>query len=314
MLKNCTPIHLPPDLDWRLFALELGYAHKELALYDETLRSIPSPVLEILKWEDSIANVQSDIKTGLLEVLQFALVRNEEEKRADLLQKIIHAKEGLDFAISWSFKKPLNLSFLCKLQTILKTSGPNPLEIGRLRKRQNWIGAKGCSKEKAYFIPPKAHLVPKYIKDWESYQKKNEEPFVQLAILFAQLLVIHPFMDANGRVARDHIPAFLYKKKCLSQPYLFLSSYFQEHRSHYVQKLFNISEKNDWESWILFFLKGVTIQSQKMNSQAKRLYELYLKVGKEEPFIHPVALRKKKHLTRNSKGIFIFDPLFEIVQ
>jgi cell filamentation protein, protein adenylyltransferase len=315
MVKNFTPILLPPKLDWLLLAPALGHAREELARYDETLRLVPLPVLEILKWEDSIATIRSqNIETDLLEVLRFSISKEAEEKRATLLQKILNAKDGLDFALRWSLKKPLNTSFLSKLHAILKKDGPNPEEIGRIRKKQNWIGAEGCPIEEAYFFPPKAHLVPKYLKEWASFQNRNQEPLVQLALLFAQLLVIHPFMDGNGRVARDYIPCFLYKKRLLSKPYLFLSDYFQDHLLQYVQKLYDISESGDWESWILYFLKGIVVRSQRMHSQVKRLYKLYLEVGEDEPFLHPVYPRKKKNFTEKSKGVFVFEPLFDAIR
>jgi Fic family protein len=315
LLKSCTPIRLPPKLDWRRLSPPLGHAREELARFDETLRLIPLPVLEILKWEDSIETIRSqNIQTHLLEVLQFALLKEAEEKRAAMLQKILDAKEGLDFALQWSLKKPLSTSFLCKLHARVKRDAPNPEEIGHLRKRQNWIGAEACPIEEAYFFPPKAHLVPKYLKEWASYQKMSQEPLVQLALLFAQLLIIHPFMDGNGRVARDYIPCFLYKKKLISKPFLFLSSYFQDHLLQYVQKLYDISESGDWESWILYFLKGITVRSQRMSAQAKRLYELYLEVGRVDPFRHPVCLRKKKNLTEKSKGFFVFESLFDAIR
>ena len=315
-IDNCTPIKLPPKhLDWHSVAPALGQARAELARYDEALRPIPQSILEILKWDETISNIRSqNIHTNLMEVLRFSLDGEAEEKRAALLQKTIYAKEALDFGIQWAHKKPLNLAFLCKLHAILKKDAPNPEEIGRLRKRQNWIGAQGCPIEEAYFFPPKAHLLPKYLKDWQSYQNKKEEPLIQLAILFAQILIIHPFMDGNGRVARNYIPLFLYKKKLLCKPYLFLSGYFEDHLLHYFRKLFDISETADWESWILYFLKGITIRSQRMKTQAERLYELYLKVGHEELFIHPVSLKKKKILTEHSKGLFIFEPLFEAIR
>jgi len=37
-------------------------------------------------------------------------------------------------------------------------------------------------------------------------------------------------------------------------------------------------------------------------------------VGLDDSFIHPVSLRKKKILTENSKGLFIFEALFEAIR
>jgi Fic family protein len=93
--------------------------------------------------------------------------------------------------------------------------------------------------------------------------RKTQDPLVQIAIVIAQLLIIHPFMDGNGRVARILATLLIYKKGLLAQPVLFLSSYFQAHRKTYIRKLYEITEKGKWEEWILFFLKGVKQQAKK---------------------------------------------------
>ena len=98
---------------------------------------------------------------------------------------------------------------------------------GKFRKRQNWIGPKGCTQKEAYFLPPLYTKVPQAMKELQLYGNKQEkDPLVQLAIYFAQLLIIHPFMDANGRLARCVIPLFLYKKKIIPAPRFYLSAYW----------------------------------------------------------------------------------------
>lgn len=312
-IKTAVPVKLPPKLDWHFLAPLIGSAREALARYDEILKPLPKSILEILKWEDVISTMRSqNIVADPLEVLKFSLDGEGEEKRAGALQKILNAKEALDLALSW--KKPLGRPFFCKLHAILKKDAPNPAEIGRLRRRQNWIGEEGCSIEEAYYFPPKANLLPKYLKDWQRYASQKEESLTHLAILFAQLLVIHPFMDGNGRVARHYIPAFLYRKKLLSKPFLFMSAYFETHKLQYMQKLFDISEKGAWESWVVYFLKGIEDRSDRMRAQADRLSKLYWKIGEEEPFVHPVSLKKKKSLTENPKGLFVFEALFKAIR
>lgn len=315
-IKPCIPIQLPPKhLDWELIVPYLGDARESLARYDEILCATPAPILEILKWEESISTMrEQNIHCKIEDALRFTFDQNIEKRRALVMQKIANAKEALDFTINWAEKKPLTLSFICRLHAILKKDGPNPKEIGKIRKRQNWIGEQGCPIEKAYFLPPKAFLLPGLLKNWQSYTRAKEEPLIQLAILFAQFLIIHPFMDGNGRVARHYIPAFLYKKKLLSKPFLFISPYIEKHLLQYLQKLFDISEKNDWESWIVYFLKGIAQRSDRMRGQVERLNELYSKVKQEEPFVHPVSFTKKKILTENPKGLFVFEALFEAIR
>ncbi len=263
-MEICKPQPLPlKDLDWGSLVPWIGSAREALARFDEHVRKIPSAQLDILKWEESIASLRGqNIKTSLEEVLKFNIEKAAEENRTPILKKIISTKKGLDFAIRWAKKNPLNIQFFCKLHAIIKQDGPNPKEIGRIRQKQNWIGPLGGSIDEGYFFPPEAKKIVPYLNSLNRYyRKKEKDPLVQIAIYFAQFLIIHPFMDGNGRVARIFIPVALKKKGLLSKPFLFLSDYFETHRLQYVQKLFYISEKGAWEDWIIFFLQGVIVSS-----------------------------------------------------
>lgn len=321
MKEAYTPDRLPiKSLDFESLIPLLGRAREQLARYDEAIRSLPPAILEVMKWEESIFNLRSqNIEADVKEVLRFAIDKTADERRAPLLQKILNAKEGLDFAIQWPHS--LNRSFLCRVHAFVKKDGPNPKEIGRFRKRQNWIGAEGCPIQEAYFLPPKFHLLDAAVKNWCLYSyRKDLDPLLQLAILVAQFLILHPFMDGNGRVARIYIPIFLARKKLISGPFFFLSRYFECHRLQYIQKLFRISEKDEWEDWILFFLRGVIEEAIFWKAQAEKLGRLYLSVKRPNLFLQPVRtskladLQKKKILIEHPKGLFWFEPLFDAIR
>lgn len=163
--------------------------------------------------------------------------------------------------------RPLTLSLICQMHhKILQTAIPAK-DGGKFRKRQNWIGPLGCSQKEGYFIPPKFDQVPAYMNNLKRYiNSKDQDVLVQLAIFFAQLLIIHPFMDGNGRLARALIPVVLYKKKVISAPLFDMNGYFKKHRLKYFEKLFLISKRSDWEGWIRFFLQGVIEAEKKMSS------------------------------------------------
>lgn len=227
------------DLKWEKLVPLIGDAREALGRYDEMLKHISPSQIALLEKKEARASL-----------------------RGKNPQKISFAQEGLEFAIQWAKKKPLNLEFLCQLHAIVKQDGPNPKDIGQLRNRQNWIGPEGGSIEEAYFYPPEAKKVAGYMRTLFKYLHGTEkDPLVQLAIFFAQLLIIHPFMDGNGRVARIFIPVWLWKKSLICKPALFLSSYFEKNRLQYFRKLFNISEMNAWEDWIEYFLKGIIEQT-----------------------------------------------------
>jgi len=56
-------------------------------------------------------------------------------------------------------------------------------------------------------------------------------------IVHVQFEVTHPFLEGNDRIGRILIPIFLYEKKLLSRPMLYLSAYLEEHRDEYIARL-----------------------------------------------------------------------------
>lgn len=240
-IKPATAPRLPiKHLKWEQLIPIIGSAREALGRFDETLKKTKPQRLKALKNKEARAFLQGKDS-----------------------QQITLAEKGLDFAIQWTKEKPLNLEFLCRLHAIVKQDGPNPEEIGRLRKRQNWIGPEGRPINEAYFFPPEAKKVPGHMRALFRYlHKKEKDPLVQLAIFFAQLLIIHPFMDGNGRVARIFIPVWAWKRGLLCKPALFLNCYFERNRLQYFRKLFEVSEEGAWEGWIQYFLKGIIEQSQ----------------------------------------------------
>jgi Fic family protein len=168
----------------------------------------------------------------------------------------IHVQDylaALHFASKEIIKAPFSKKMLCEIHQILKKTPAKSY-----RTRQNWIGPEGCKIDQAYFYPPAPKEVGPLMGKLIRYMRSNpEEPLLQLALIFAQLLIIHPFMDGNGRIARILVPLFLYKKKILPIPFLFLSSYFRKHRLKYFQTLFSTTDENNWEDWIVFFLEGI---------------------------------------------------------
>lgn len=150
----------------------------------------------------------------------------------------------------------ITLALLQKMQAALK-----PGSAGKLRDKQNWIGFEGCKIEEAYFYPPRPAIVRTEMRKLLKYLRGPEkDPLVQIAIFFGQLLIIHPFMDGNGRLGRLLLPVLFHQKKLTRAPNFYMSSYFQKHRVKYFDALYEISHSGDWEGWIRFFLKGIIKQ------------------------------------------------------
>ncbi|MDQ2687607.1 MAG: MarR family transcriptional regulator, partial [Armatimonadota bacterium] len=56
---------------------------------------------------------------------------------------------------------------------------------------------------------------------------------------------------------------------------LYLSAFFERNRPEYYRRLLAVSQRGEWEAWLLFFLKGVAEQSLDAVARARRLQSLW---------------------------------------
>ncbi|MCE5237788.1 Fic family protein [bacterium] len=159
---------------------------------------------------------------------------------------------------------------------------------GRFREVQTFIGVRRKRLSTASYVPPPWEYIGELMADWERFARENRElpPLVQTAILHAQFELIHPFMDGNGKVGRMAMNLFLLSCGRLSYPVLLLSHYFERTRHEYYQALRGVSHRGLWEEWVMYFLDGVTQESERILRVAQRLNAL-----REDAREHLIARR-----------------------
>lgn len=106
----------------------------------------------------------------------------------------------------------LSLTTLCWLHRVITEDSGLPEAVrGRLRSVNVWIGPAGSSVETATYVPPPPEelvsLTNSWIEWWKGQHKSlqsssKDEAIKALAEFHHRFLRIHPFLDANGRLAR----------------------------------------------------------------------------------------------------------------
>ena len=126
------------------------------------------------------------------------------------------------------------------------------------------------------FVPADPHQVPPLLDDFLTFlvEERSLPVVVQLAVMHYQFEAIHPFNDGNGRVGRLLITLMLCERGVLSQPLLYLSAFFDEHREEYYDHLLAVSRHGHWEAWIEFFARGVAEQATDAALRTRRLLDL----------------------------------------
>jgi len=281
-MKPYNPQKLPviEQIDWINLISLISRACYALAKYEGILQGVVNPLLLLSPLTTKEAVISSKIENTqatLEEVLEFEASSNASDEKHEDIQEIINYREALAYAIEQIEKKPINLNLIKKIHFgLLDSVRGRDKARGEFRTVQNWIGSPGSPIEKATFVPPPPEAVFAVMSNLESYIHYDEKDrLVQLAIIHAQFEMIHPFIDGNGRVGRILIPLFLVEKQLLKNPVFYISSYLDENRDVYYDKLNNVSKHGDWNGWISFFLKAVEEQSKRNTISVQSTLILY---------------------------------------
>lgn len=190
---------------------------------------------------------------------------------AEVLNYVRATQRGLSKIIESEITAELLKELHNILMTDVRGGEKNP---GEFRPDQRAIGSS--DPREARFVPLAPHLVPyemdsliRYIQDAPTF-----DPLIDIALVHYQFETIHPFSDGNGRMGRLLITLMMDEYNLLPDPFLYLSSYFNQYRDQYVDSLFNVNSKGEWEEWLSFFLDGVIDQSKEVFIRSSELLEL----------------------------------------
>ncbi|MEJ5203490.1 MAG: Fic family protein, partial [Anaerolineales bacterium] len=172
---------------------------------------------------------------------------------------------------------PLSNRLLREMHAVLLSRGRGSEKSpGEFRRTQNWIG--GTRPGNAHFVPPPPDYVQNCMTELERFLHGENNPYpalIKAALAHVQFETIHPFLDGNGRLGRLLIAFILHHDGLLSQPLLYLSLFFKQHRAEYYRLLDVVRIEGDWEAWVDFFLEGVEHTATNAVETAKRLINLF---------------------------------------
>lgn len=261
----------------------IGEANNSLGKLNGLLTNISNPMLLLtpLITAEAVSSTRIEGTQATIEDIYKHEADETIKENYDDTMEVLNYRKALYYALTELKKKPICENLIKHIHFIILDSvrGENK-NRGKFRSTQVFIGKQGDSIDKAEFIPPPAQEIQNLFKNFESYINSTEEidPLIQIGIAHYQFETIHPFLDGNGRIGRLLIPLFLYEKKMLDFPVLYISEFFEENRLKYYTLLNNVRKNNELEEWLDFFLAAVKIQSNKACEKILKIYELYNKL------------------------------------
>lgn len=268
--------NLPPEISYISLLNQLTAAHSAVGELRGLLGAIPDPSILIAPFRKREAVASSAIegtRATLEEVLEFEAVKeqavDETAREIQDYREIMNYEMAMREAIRLLKERPIGENLLKQIHAILLRSVRGATkDPGNFRREQVRVGD---------YIPPVYTDIPNLMNNWEKYLNSDLEhdALIRIGVAHYQFEAIHPFKDGNGRIGRLIIPLFLCQEEVLETPILYVSHYFEKHKTKYQELLHKVDTHQEWEEWLSFFLAAIESQAKLTASIAREIQELY---------------------------------------
>jgi len=265
MDNNYILLPLPPkkEVETKAVLKQLAAANRYLAELKGVSKTIPNETillytLPLLEAKDSSA-VENIITT------------HDEIYKDNLFENFISnpaAKEVQRYALAIreGFKQLQNKENIISNELVLKIQETIVDNNAGYRKLPG-TELKNINTGVTVYVPPQDYQqVVSLIDNLINYINNDSlhpiDPLIKMAIIHFQFESIHPFYDGNGRAGRILNILYLVQKGLLDLPVLYLSSYIIKTKPDYYSLLQEVRDAENWESWILYMLRGVELTSR----------------------------------------------------
>ncbi len=186
-------------------------------------------------------------------------VRNSEKEVLNYNKALVGLNKELN-----SSRLKLSLSLILKIHRQVTQNLLPKQQSGRLRCFPVIINDP--KNKKIIFLPPDVKDVEGLIKGLVQFTKNNQgriDPLIIAGIFHKQMVIIHPFMDGNGRTARL-ISKLLLAKLGLNTFGLFsFENYYNQNITRYFKFVgeqgdyYDLRKTIDFTAWLEYFTEGI---------------------------------------------------------
>ncbi len=229
------------------------------------------PKLVLFEFEKAAREVSTHASTSiegnplpLTEVKKILKSRPEHVRESE--KEILNYNEALEYLDKRLKEDKPHLSSNLILQIHKRVMGgllPAP-EVGKFRKRA--VVIQNPATGKILYLAPNAEDVENLMDDLTNFIRKNEnkiDPLILAGIFHKQMVLIHPFMDGNGRTTRLATKVLL-AEMGLNTFYLFsFENYYNKNVTRYFQHVgelgdyYDLKDQIDFTNWLEYFTEGI---------------------------------------------------------
>ena len=160
-------------------------------------------------------------------------------------------------------------------------SGMHKIEVGSFRSGEMQIVSGAMGKERIHYEAISAMLVKEEMNRFLSWfnEKDKIDPVLKAAIAHFWFIIIHPFDDGNGRIARAIADLMLARADRTTERFYSMSNQIMTERKKYYEILQKVQHSTgditEWLDWFLNCLKNSLLSTEKTLQKILRKTEFW---------------------------------------
>ena len=228
----------------KLILMELEKSAREISAYSSTsIEGNPLPLTEVKK---ILKSAPAHARDSEKEVLNYN----------NILQKLNRLLDSRKFSI--------NIKLILDIQKGITKDLIGLHRCGKFR--QEPVFVNNPKTRKTIYLPPDHKDVKKLMNELIDYIKKNKlkiDPLILAGIFHKQFVIIHPFIDGNGRTTRLATKMLLAAMGLDTFNLFSFENYYNKNIEKYFQNIgifgnyYEIKEKIDFTTWLEYFTDGI---------------------------------------------------------
>lgn len=278
------PPSLPPQFDIGKVALNLSAAAQALGELNGAARRLSNPymlIMPLFRKEALTTSAMEGTFTTIDDMLAEEVLPNlktDENAREAFNYKVAVQKASSKLTklpISHRVIKEAHVDLLHGLSSN-RGAGKMP---GQYKVHQNAIGQSGDDVFTARYVPPPPLETQVCMDRLEAFinreDRRRAESLIDIALCHYQFEAIHPFADGNGRIGRMLVTLMAIQFQILDLPLLHISANLENKKPEYIEKLYSVSTRGEWENWINFFLESVQQSCEAATASVDKIINLH---------------------------------------
>ena len=159
---------------------------------------------------------------------------------------------------------PVNLDLILDIHSQVMNKLLSPCETGKLRTKPVFVNDPRIGK--TIYLPPEVNEVKSLMEDLIAFihkEKGSIDPLIMAGLFHKQFVIIHPFMDGNGRTCRL-LTKILLAQIGLNTFNLFsFENYYNKNVTQYFQNVgvkgnyYDLVKHIDFTPWLEYFIEGI---------------------------------------------------------